>query len=57
MTEKVVDDEKLLSIAREVIAHERKFYFEQKDAQTAKNRKLREIIERHVKVSGDTNDS
>lgn len=57
MTEKVVDDEKLLRIAREVIAHERKFYFEQKDAQTAKNRKLREIIERHVKVSGDTNDS
>ena len=44
-------------IVREIIELERNYYFEKRNVKTERQRKLREIIERHTKPEIYTNDS
>mgnify|MGYP001501991322 CR=1 FL=1 len=43
------------AIIKEIIALERSYFFEKKNVRTERQRKLREIIERHTKA-GDAGD-
>ncbi len=45
------------TIIKEIIALERSYFFEKKNVRTERQRKLREVIERHTKVGGAENDS
>ena len=45
-------------IVHEIVELERKYFFEKRNVKTERQRKLREIIERHIKFEeGETNDS
>jgi len=45
------------AIIKEIIALERNYFFEKRNVRTERQRKLREIIERHTKAGGARNDS
>ena len=45
------------TIIKEIIALERSYFFEKRNVRTERQRKLRELIERHTKVGGAENDS
>jgi hypothetical protein len=40
-------------IIREIIDLERSYFFEKRNVKTERQRKLRELIERHTKAGGD----
>jgi hypothetical protein len=44
-------------IIKEIIGLEREYYFEKRNVKTERQRKLREIIERHTRPGGDSDDS
>lgn len=44
-------------IIREIIELERSYFFEKRNVKTERQRKLREIIERHTKPGDISNDS
>lgn len=46
---KEIEDTKNDPIIREIIELERSYYFEKRNVKTERQRKLREIIERHTK--------
>ena len=43
-------------IIKEIIELERSYFFEKRNVKTERQRKLREIIERHANKEGDGND-
>ena len=43
------NDPIIQDIIQEIIEHERSYYFEKRNVKTKRQRKLREIIERHTK--------
>ena len=45
------------AIIKEIIALERRYFFEKKNVKTERQRKLREMIERHTVTEGLENDS
>ncbi len=45
------------AIIKEIIALERSYFFEKRNVRTERQRKLREVIERHTKAGGAENDS
>lgn len=45
------------AIIKEIIALERNYFFEKRNVRTERQRKLREIIERHTKVGRADDDS
>lgn len=44
-------------IIKEIIALERSYFFEKRNVKTERQRKLREIIERHTNAKGDGDDT
>ena len=44
-------------IIREIIELERSYFFEKRNVKTERQRRLRDIIERHTKPGSDLNDS
>jgi CRISPR/Cas system CMR subunit Cmr4 (Cas7 group RAMP superfamily) len=44
-------------IIKEIIALERSYFFEKRNVKTERQRKLREIIERHTNAKGGGNDT
>ena len=50
-------DDKHEAIIEEIIALERSYFFEKRNVRTERQRKLRQIIERHTKVGGAEHDS
>lgn len=44
-------------IIREIIELERSYFFEKRNVKTERQRRLRDIIERHTKVGGGGDDS
>ena len=44
-------------IIKEIIGLERQYFFEKRNVKTERQRKLREIIERHTKAGGAQDDS
>lgn len=44
-------------VIEEIIALERRYFFEKRNVKTERQRKLREVIERHTKARGVDNDS
>lgn len=44
-------------IVREIIELERRYYFEKRNVKTERQRKLRDIIERHTKPGSAADDS
>lgn len=44
-------------IVKEIIELERSYFFEKRNVKTERQRKLREIIERHTNAQGDDDDS
>ena len=44
-------------IVREIIELERSYFFEKRNVNTERQRKLRELIERHTKPGDNANDS
>mgnify|MGYP005990371459 FL=1 len=44
-------------IVREIIELERVYFFEKRNVKTERQRKLREIIERHTKLKDGANDT
>lgn len=56
-TEEEAQDSKNDPIIREIIELERSYFFERRNVKTERQRKLREIIERHTKPGSDTDDS
>lgn len=44
-------------IIREIIELERSYFFEKRNVKTERQRKLREILERHTKLGFNSNDS
>lgn len=44
-------------IIKEIIGLERNYFFEKRNVKTERQRKLREIIERHTVPGGDADDS
>ena len=58
MTSEVeTQDGKNDSVIREIIELERSYFFEKRNVKTERQRKLREIIERHTKPGSLTDDS
>lgn len=51
------DDAKNDPIIREIIELERSYFFEKRNVKTERQRKLRDIIERHTKLGADTYDT
>ncbi len=49
--------ENLEAIIKEIVSLERSYFFEKRNVKTERQRKLREIIERHTKVGSTNNDS
>lgn len=45
------------AIIKEIIILERSYFFEKRNVKTERQRKLRELIERHTKAGGAENDS
>lgn len=56
-SETVIPDEKNDPIIREIIELERSYFFEKRNVKTERQRKLRELIERHTKPGSDSDDS
>ncbi len=56
-TEDEAQDSKNDPIVREIIELERSYFFEKRNVKTERQRKLREIIERHTKPGSDNDDS
>ena len=52
-----IEDHKNDPIIREVIELERSYFFEKRNVKTERQRKLRDIIERHTSMRVDSNDS
>ncbi len=50
-------EKKHAAIIKEIIALERSYFFEKRNVRTERQRKLREVIERHTKAGGAENDS
>jgi hypothetical protein len=44
-------------IIKEIIALERSYFFEKRNVKTERQRKLREIIERHTNTKGGSDDT
>ena len=44
-------------VVREIIELERRYFFEKRNVKTDRQRKLRELIERHTKPGDQVNDS
>jgi hypothetical protein len=44
-------------IIKEIIGLEREYYFEKRNVKTERQRKLREIIERHTQLGSGSDDS
>ena len=44
-------------LVREIIELQRAYFFEKRNVKTERQRKLKEIIERHVRPGGDPNDT
>jgi len=58
ISEDVAQDAEDDPIIREIIELERSYFFEKRNVKTERQRKLRDIIERHTKVGEDqVNDS
>ncbi|WP_417729240.1 hypothetical protein [Roseovarius sp.] len=51
------DDTRDDPIVREIIELERSYFFEKRNVKTERQKKLRDIIERHTKLGDDANDS
>jgi len=51
------NDTKYEPIVREIIELERSFFFEKRNVKTERQRKLRDLIERHTKPGALANDS
>lgn len=51
------DDTRNDPIVREIIELERSYFFEKRNVKTERQKKLRDIIERHTKLGDDANDS
>ncbi len=47
----VEQDDKNDTIIREIIGLERRYFFEKRNVKSERQRKLRELIERHTKMS------
>ncbi|MCE8532261.1 hypothetical protein KBY24_02590 [Ruegeria pomeroyi] len=56
-TEEEVNSSKNDPIIREIIELERSYFFEKRNVKTERQRKLREIIERHTKPGAADDDS
>lgn len=50
-------DSKNDPIIREIIELERSYFFEKRNVKTERQRKLRDLIERHTKPGSDSDDS
>lgn len=50
-------DSKNDPIIREIIELERSYFFEKRNVKTERQRKLRDLIERHTKPGSDNDDS
>ncbi|WP_170368865.1 hypothetical protein [Ruegeria arenilitoris] len=57
MSEQEIQDDKHDPVIREIIELERNYFFEKRNVKTERQRKLREIIERHTKPGDGANDS
>jgi len=55
--EEHLDSLKNDNIVREIIEHERSYFFEKRNVKTERQRKLRDIIERYTKPQVETDDS
>lgn len=56
-SEEEIQDVKNDQIIREIIELERSYFFEKRNVKTERQRKLRELIERHTKLGDQENDS
>ena len=56
-TEEEAQDSENDPIIREIVELERSYFFERRNVKTERQRKLREIIERHTKPGSDGDDS
>ncbi|MEQ8435417.1 MAG: hypothetical protein RIA71_14385 [Oceanicaulis sp.] len=56
-SDKGIQRSELEPIIREIIELERSYFFEKRNVKTERQRKLREIIERHTKPGDISNDS
>ena len=52
-----IQDDEHDPVIREIIELERNYFFEKRNVKTERQRKLREIIERHTKPGDSANDS
>ncbi|UKK94120.1 hypothetical protein L7D45_18125 [Brucella pseudogrignonensis] len=57
MQEDPEEQRKYEPIIKEIIELERSYFFERRNVKTERQRKLRDIIERHTKAGGDGDDS
>lgn len=46
-------DEKMQKIIQEIISLERLYYFEKKNVKSERQKKVKDIIERHIAASGE----
>lgn len=56
-TESPEADNKNDPVVREIIELERSYFFEKRNVKTERQRKLRDIIERHTKAGNEPDDS
>lgn len=56
-SEQEIQDDKHDPVIREIIELERSYFFEKRNVKTERQRKLREIIERHTKPGDRADDS
>ena len=56
-SDKDPQDDKHDPVIREIIGLERSYFFEKRNVKTERQRKLREIIERHTKPGDGAHDS
>lgn len=57
MQEDIEGSNRYEPIIKEIIELERSYFFEKRNVKTERQRKLREIIERHTNAQGDGDDS
>lgn len=57
VSEQELQGDKHDPVIREIIELERSYFFEKRNVKTERQRKLREIIERHTKPGEGTDDS
>lgn len=56
-TEDATEDSKNDPVIREIIELERSYFFEKRNVKTERQRKLRDLIERHTKPGSSDDDS